>query len=63
MAIRQPKPPPERSPVSKYHGRRMTEEEYLALPEEKPYLEYVDGVVLQKPVPDDLHGRLIMFFD
>ena len=36
----------------------MTEAEFLALPEEKPYLEYVDGVVLQKPMPDDEHGFL-----
>lgn len=41
----------------------MTEEEYLALPEEKPYLEYVDGVVLQKPMPDRLHAQLVMFLD
>lgn len=59
MAIRQPKPPKERFTVSKYHGRRMTEEEYLALPEEKPYLEYVDGVVLQKPMPTAEHLLLV----
>ncbi len=41
----------------------MDEAEYLALPEEKPYLEYVDGVVLQKPMPDAFHGRLIQFLD
>jgi len=41
----------------------MSEAEYLALPEEKPYLEYVDGVVLQKPMPDEFHGRLIWFPD
>lgn len=41
----------------------MSEEEYLALPEEKPYLEYVDGVVLQKPMPDDLHRRIIRILD
>lgn len=41
----------------------MTEAEYLALPGEKPYLEYVDGMVLQKPMPDELHGRLVMFLD
>jgi Uma2 family endonuclease len=33
-------------------------EEYLALPEEKPYLEYVAGVVLQKPMPNNEHSRL-----
>ncbi|MBK7725654.1 MAG: Uma2 family endonuclease [Dehalococcoidia bacterium] len=36
----------------------MTPEEYLALPEEKPYLEYVDGVVLQKPMPNEEHSRI-----
>lgn len=36
----------------------MTEAEYLALPEEKPYLEYVDGVVLQKPMPNKDHVLL-----
>lgn len=41
----------------------MTEEDYLALPEEKPYLEYVDGLVLQKPMPDRLHAQLVMFLD
>lgn len=41
----------------------MSEAEYLALPEEKPYLEYVDGVVLQKPMPDEFHRRLVWFLD
>jgi Uma2 family endonuclease len=36
----------------------MSEEEYLSLPEEKPYLEYVDGVVLEKPMPTWDHGRV-----
>ena len=36
----------------------MTPEQYLALPEEKPYLEYVDGMVLQKPMPTEDHGAL-----
>jgi Uma2 family endonuclease len=63
VAIRQPNRPRIKPPVrpkwqSKYHGVRMTPEEYLALPEEKPYLEYVDGVVLQKPMPNEDHGRL-----
>lgn len=43
---------------SRYHGQRMSEAEYLALPDEKPYLEYVDGVVLQKPMPTRGHGWL-----
>jgi Uma2 family endonuclease len=36
----------------------MTEEEYLALPEEKPYLEYVEGIVIQKPAADAVHSDL-----
>ncbi|MEO9255188.1 MAG: Uma2 family endonuclease [Tepidiformaceae bacterium] len=62
MAIRPPrtKPLERRSP---YNGRRMTEAEYLALPEVKPYLEYVDGVVLQKPMPNVSHRRLVHFLD
>ena len=43
---------------SKYHGKRMSLAEYEALPEEKPYLEYWDGVVLQKPVPREDHWML-----
>ena len=64
MAIGQPNRPPKIRPPrrprwqSKYHGVRMTPEEYLALPEEQPYLEYVDGVVLQKPMADEEHGEL-----
>lgn len=43
---------------SRYDGVRMSEAEYLALPEEKPYLEYVDGVVVQKAMGDWDHGTL-----
>jgi Uma2 family endonuclease len=43
---------------SRYDGVRMTEAEYLALPEEKPYLEYVDGVVVQKAMPDWDHSQI-----
>lgn len=59
MAIRQPKRSANPFPVSKNHGRRMSEKEYLALPEEKPYLEYVDGVVLQKLMPNEDHAILV----
>ncbi len=45
--------------VSQYHGLRMSVEEYLALPEEKPYLEYVDGIALQKPMPNMEHGQIV----
>ncbi len=57
MAIRRPSPEP--IPVSRFHGRRMSEAEYLALPEEQPYLEYVEGVVLQKAMPNADHRKLI----
>lgn len=53
--IRAPKRPKWQSP---YHGVRMSEEQYLSLPEEKPYLEYVGGMVLQKPMPNDEHSVL-----
>ncbi len=43
---------------SRYDGVRMSEAEYLALPEEKPYLEYADGVVVQKPMPDWDHSQI-----
>jgi Uma2 family endonuclease len=36
----------------------MSLDEYLALPEEKPYLEWWDGVVLQKAVANRAHSRL-----
>ncbi|MGI8925710.1 MAG: Uma2 family endonuclease [Tepidiformaceae bacterium] len=44
---------------SRYDGQRMSEAAYLALPEEKPYLEYVDGVVVQKAMPDSNHSRIV----
>ena len=63
MAIRQPSPPNVKPPTrpkwqSKYHGVRMSPEQYLTLPEEKPYLEYIDGMVVQKPMPNEQHGLL-----
>ena len=39
-------------------GRRLTLEEFLALPEEKPALEYFDGVVTQKVSPERDHSGL-----
>lgn len=45
--------------VSRFHGARMSEEEFLGLPEEKPYLEYVSGVVLQKPMPNASHRAIV----
>ena len=39
-------------------GLRITAEEYLALPEEKPYREYVYGEVVAKAMPNEDHGAL-----
>ncbi len=39
-------------------GRRLTLDEFLALPEEKPALEYVDGEVTQKVSPRSWHSDL-----
>lgn len=36
----------------------MTLEAFEALPEAKPYLEYICGEVIQKPVPKRPHGKL-----
>lgn len=38
--------------------RRLTLDEFLALPEESPALELIDGVVRQKVAPQWLHGLL-----
>ena len=39
-------------------GPIMTLEEFLTLPEEKPALEYADGVIEQKVAPQTFHGRM-----
>jgi Uma2 family endonuclease len=39
-------------------GQRLTLEDFLALPEEKPALEYFDGVVTQKVAPKGRHSWL-----
>ena len=39
-------------------GRRLGLEEFLALPEEEPALEYIDGEVTQKVSPKARHGKL-----
>jgi len=39
-------------------GQRMSLDEFLALPEVKPYLEYDDGVVRQKMSPKFVHSSL-----
>lgn len=42
-------------PVRMAVGLRMTVEQYLALPEEKPYREYVYGEVVRKARPNEDH--------
>ena len=37
----------------------VTLEEFLALPETKPASEYIDGEVIQKPMPKARHSRLL----
>ena len=39
--------------------QKLSVEEYLALPEEKPYLEYVCGEAVPKPMPDRLHLAIV----
>lgn len=51
MAIAQPR---RRSPV----GQTMSLEQFLELPERKPYLEYEDGMVTQKMSPKGEHSTL-----
>lgn len=41
----------------------MSQADYLSLPEEKPYLEYFDGAVRQKPMPNQAHRQIIRFLD
>lgn len=40
---------------------RTTLAEFLALPETKPYLELMDGEVIEKPMPNRIHGTLVAF--
>ncbi|MCC6386005.1 MAG: Uma2 family endonuclease [Dehalococcoidia bacterium] len=49
---------PARSP---YHGRRMTLAAFEALPEQRPYLQWWDGVVVQKAVPRIPHGIVQLY--
>lgn len=38
----------------------MTLKEFLALPEEKPYLEFVNGEIWEKPMPGPLHSAAVV---
>jgi Uma2 family endonuclease len=39
-------------------SRKLTLEEFLKLPETKPGSEYIDGRIVQKPMPKTRHSRL-----
>lgn len=39
-------------------ARRMTAEEFLRLPEEKPYLELIDGQLVHKMAAQEQHASL-----
>lgn len=39
-------------------AKPLTLEEFLQLPETKPASEYIDGTILQKPMPKGRHSRL-----
>jgi len=41
----------------------MSRDAFLQLPEEKPYLEYIDGVVRQKPMVNRKHHRIVQRLD
>ncbi len=43
-------------------GRRLSLEEFLALPEESPALEYIDGEVMQKVPPMTWHSEIQLEF-
>src|SRR3954454_4005625 len=49
------------STPSPWDGQRMTLEEFLALPEQKPALEYIDGVVRQKVAAKPVHADIQSF--
>ena len=39
-------------------AKTLTLEEFLKLPETKPASEYIDGRIIQKPIPQGKHSRL-----
>lgn len=52
----------DRQVTSRYVGRRMTLDEFLALPEQAPALELDDGLVTQKMSPEVNHGAVAVTF-
>src|SRR4051794_15479513 len=61
MAISERSDIPDDSAPSPWDGQRMTLEEFLALPEQKPALEYIDGVVRQKVAAKPVHASIQAF--
>ena len=61
MAISERPDVTDHSVPSPWVGQRMTLEEFLDLPEEKPALEYIDGVVRQKVAAKPVHGSIQAF--
>jgi len=49
------------STPSPWDGQRMTLEEFLALPEQMPALEFIDGLVRQKLAAKPVHGTIQKF--
>ncbi|MDZ8064166.1 MAG: Uma2 family endonuclease [Nostoc sp. DedQUE08] len=39
-------------------NKRLTLEEFLVLPETKPYSEYIDGQIISKPTPQGKHSTI-----
>jgi Uma2 family endonuclease len=39
---------------------RLTRDEFLALPETKPYREFLAGEVIEKVAPDAAHGKIVI---
>ena len=40
---------------------RISLDDFLALPEKKPYREYLAGEVIERVAPDAVHGRAVFF--
>jgi Uma2 family endonuclease len=61
MAISQRPGTTDEDAPSPWVGQRMTLEEFLALPEQKPALEYIDGIVRQKVAAKPTHASIQEF--
>ena len=50
--------PLNKTKVSILTTQKLTLEEFLQLPETKPGKEYINGIIIQKPMPKGRHSRL-----